>query len=136
MVEDNPNIVVKKDTVAALLGQKPDDRGKFKLDPESWSKKYALIQTLDVIIWDECSMLPAKNCKQIEDAFHSLLIYTGDKGQLGPIEERVIDYLPPAFRRHLDENGNIAPNGHIFELTERVRQTEGDPILDLAEPFW
>ena len=136
MVKDNPNIVVKKDTVAALLGQKPDDKGRFKLDPESWDKKQALIQTLDVIIWDECSMLPSKNCKQIEDVFNALLIYTGDKGQLGPIEERVKDYLPPAFRRHLDENGNIAPNGHIFELTERVRQTEGDPILDLAEPFW
>lgn len=136
MVEDNPSIVVTKYTVAALLGKKPDGKGGFKVDPESWDDKYGKIQATDVIIWDECSMLPTADCKQIEEALQSLLIYTGDKGQLGPIEERVKDYLPPAFRRHLDEDGNIAPNGHIFELTERVRQTEGDPILDLAEPFW
>lgn len=136
MVEDNYNIAVTKHTVAALLGKKPDGKGGFKVDPESWDDKYGKIQSTDVIIWDECSMLPTEDCKQIEEALQSLLIYTGDKGQLGPIEERVKDYLPPAFRRHLDEDGNIAPNGHIFELTERVRQTEGDPILDLAEPFW
>ena len=136
MVEDNLNIIVTKYTVAALLGKKPDGKGGFKVDPESWDDKYGKIQSTDVIIWDECSMLPTADCKQIEEALQSLLIYTGDKGQLGPIEERVKDYLPPAFRRHLDEDGNIAPNGHIFELTERVRQTEGDPILDLAEPFW
>lgn len=136
MVEDNPSIVVTKYTVAALLGKKPDGKGGFKVDSESWSDKYKRIQATDVIIWDECSMLPTADCKQIEEALQSLLIYTGDKGQLGPIEERVKNYLPPAFRRHLDEDSNIAPNGHIFELTERVRQTEGDPILDLAEPFW
>ena len=136
MVEDNPSIRVTKYTVAALLGKKPDGKGGFKVDPESWDDKYGKIQATDVIIWDECSMLPTADCKQIEEALQSLLIYTGDKGQLGPIEERVKDYLPPAFRRHLDEDGNLAPNGHIFELTERVRQTEGDPILDLAEPFW
>ena len=136
MVKDNVYISVKKHTVAALLGKKPDGKGNFVVNEEAWANKWDEIQMTDVIIWDECSMLPTEDCKQIEEAFTSLLVYTGDKGQLGPIEERVKDYLPPAFRRHLDKDGNLAQNGHFFELTERVRQTEGDPILDLAEPFW
>jgi hypothetical protein len=68
MVEDNYNITVKKYTVAALLGKKPDGKGGFKVDPESWDDKYGKIQATDVIIWDECSMLPTADCKQIEEA--------------------------------------------------------------------
>jgi hypothetical protein len=67
MVEGNYNITVKKYTVAALLGKKPDGRGGFRVDPESWDDKYEKIQATDVIIWDECSMLPTKDCEQIEE---------------------------------------------------------------------
>jgi hypothetical protein len=68
MVEGNPNIVVTKYTVAALLGKKPDGKGDFKVDSESWGDKYKRIKATDVIIWDECSMLPTEDCKQIEEA--------------------------------------------------------------------
>jgi hypothetical protein len=87
-------------------------------------------------------MVPEFDCSQIEEAVKAslrgtVLVYTGDKGQLGPIEYDLDEGdLPPAFKRHLDKQGNLDKHGHIAELTERVRQTEGDPILDLAEPFW
>jgi Cdc6-like AAA superfamily ATPase len=63
MVGNNPYILVKKSTVASLLGKKPDGKGGFKVNGASWKEKQQVIANTDVIIWDECSMLPTSDCE-------------------------------------------------------------------------
>lgn len=124
-------------TFASVFGHRevPDGKGNmiFKLS------KYAM-QTADctkkwkVVVFDECSMINAKMLKMIVDLLDSntKIIFMGDRGQLPPIDEQeeyIVDETDkdsPVFDLEL-------PNFCTHELMHRVRQTEGNPIIDLSD---
>lgn len=124
---------VSASTVASLLGMKLDQEtgefkqvkgGKIKIKPDS------------ILFVDEASMLNEQNIKYLMDAAirtNSKVIFLGDPGQLPPIRTGDLvkygtDSLSPVFKTQKDE--------YSAELTERVRQGEGSPILDYADTFW
>ena len=106
------------------IRNKLDSEGKEIIDPKTnkpiteeklvFVKKEALPNNIKLIVIDECSMLG-------EEIYTDLLSYNipiiilGDKYQLGPINDAHINLPDPDV-----------------ELTEIMRQKEGDPIIYLA----
>lgn len=125
---------VSASTVASLLGMKLDqETGLFK----SAGKNAKIKLKHDSILFvDEASMLNEQNIKLLMDAAirtNSKVIFLGDPGQLPPIRTGDLvkygtDSLSPVFKTQKDE--------YSAGLTERVRQGEGNPILDYADTFW
>lgn len=74
-----------------------------------------------LIIVDEASMLSTelKGFLDLPEYRHIPIIYVGDAKQLNPVEEED----SPVFKD---------PNYKIFELTEIIRQSQGNPIIDLS----
>lgn len=80
-----------------------------------------------VVVHDECSMYDSAMIKNIleETAVGTKIIFMGDPGQLPPINS-VGDEDSPVF--------NMFKNKHT--LKERVRQTKGNPIIDLSDVIY
>lgn len=124
---------VSASTVASLLGMKLDqETGEFKQVKGDKAK----IKPDSILFVDEASMLNEQNIECLMDAAiraKSKVIFLGDPGQLPPIRTRELvkygtDSLSPVFKTQKDE--------YSANLTERVRQGEGSPILDYADTFW
>lgn len=124
----DPKYNAKAASVASILGMTLDETtGEFKQNPMAKS----IITYNSVVIIDEASMvseqamdLLIEECKQN----NSPLIFIGDEGQLPPIrngKNSQSDEISPAFKT---ENKSI--------LKERIRQGEGNPILEYADYFW
>ena len=86
----------------------------------------------NLFIIDESSMVTEKAMEDLfkEMAPNAKIIFLGDKGQLPPIREYVL------------EDGDVDKDSPTFDiensanLTERVRQGEESPILPYADKYW
>jgi exodeoxyribonuclease-5 len=127
---------VESASMAGLLGIKlNEETHEFVADPFA----EAMIDTLDVIIIDEASMINEEMLATIisRKRKSAKLIFLGDRGQLPPIRElnkndfykdwkkSDTDIISPVFKSELGS-----------QLTERVRQGEESPILPFADFFW
>jgi len=126
-------------TFASVFGHREstDEHGNksFKMDKRAMenadcNKKWK------VVVFDECSMINNYMLKMISNLLHPncKIIFMGDRGQLPPIEEELEFSL-----KTVDPNKDspvfdmVLPEFCQHELTERVRQTEGNPIIDLSD---
>jgi len=106
-------------TIASLLGKKLDyETGEFTTDSDARPS----IRGKDIVFIDEASMIN----RDAKDLLNTLgnnvkLVYIGDPGQLPPIDGESVVF------NDVDKQSG---------LTERVRQGEGNPILDLSDEFW
>lgn len=87
--------------------------------------------SIPVFVHDEVSQYTAEMLKIVleKTPMFSKIIFMGDKAQLPPIDSQnkmEIDQDSPVFDLDLPEDCQ-------HELTERVRQSEGNPILDLTD---
>lgn len=114
-------------TFAAYFGMKQvyheDGSIEFKPDPTSLENSRCK-EPIPVVIHDEVSMYDISMINLIIEKTNknSKIILIGDAGQLPPINTEG-DKDSPAFTLFLNQH----------ELTERVRQTEGNPIVDLSD---
>jgi hypothetical protein len=99
----------------------------FMKMPKKNFETYPCELPLRAFVHDECSMYDMSMLKYVlDDTNHnSKIIFMGDAGQLPPISS-VGDEDSPVFTLDLSED-----NKH--ELTERVRQTDENPILALSD---
>jgi len=109
---------VRKETIASLLGKRLNLKtGEFTDEGSNDADKY------DLIIIDEASMINQKTHDLIMENKRddAKIIYVGDPGQLPPVEgdESVVFNF---------DNKDL--------LTERIRQGEGNPILDISDNYW
>jgi len=106
-------------TVAALVAMKFDDEtGQFFEDPY---EKELPIADADIVIIDEGSMINENTIKYIfqKKMHRTVVIFAGDKSQIRPIGNDKLNEFSPIFN-----------NPNIFNLRNRVRQGEGNPILE------
>ena len=121
-------------TFASAYGHREKfmDDGKRVFVPIKEKLQYAdCRKPISVFVFDEVSMFSANMLKLVlqETTMFAKLIFMGDRGQLPPIIEgrdvdRDID--SPVFDLAI-------PDDCRHELTERVRQTLGNPIIDLSD---
>lgn len=71
----------------------------------------------DIVVVDECSMVPNEMRTLLESLPDIFIIYLGDDAQLPPIKE--------------EDNNHLLDNPHI-KLTQIMRQAEGNDIIDIA----
>lgn len=120
-------------TYAGYFGLKPDYMNdgemKFVKKPKTPFSKPDLCELpFLVVVHDEVSMYGMQQIHQLEAETNSSckIVLVGDKNQLPPIEDGVqkkTDIDSPVFVLFKNK----------IELKERVRQTIGNPILDLAD---
>lgn len=81
-----------------------------------------------VVVHDECSVYNYEmTVAAINDSHpNTKVVFVGDRGQLPPINRDRIDLDSPIFDLELEDYSKA-------ELTERVRQTEGNPIIDFSD---
>lgn len=116
-------------TFASFFGMKEShgDEGQrtFEIDP--FMKKSALCKSpLKAVVHDEASMYDfnmVKICLE-ETNRNTKMIFMGDPNQLPPINT-VGDEDSPVFSMFTN----------VIYLDERVRQTEGNPIIELSDVF-
>lgn len=87
----------------------------------SFDKKYPPLKNVGLFIVDESSMLNSELLDYIEEyatKYNVKVIFIGDEKQLNPVGEEV----SPVFVSDYPE----------IELTEIIRQGEGNPIIDLS----
>lgn len=93
--------------------------GSIEFKPEKIYNGNVPLKWVSILIIDEASMLNSKLLKYIEEFSENIkVIFIGDEGQLPPVGEP----YSPVF--HSDYP--------ILELTEIIRQKEGNPIIDLS----
>jgi exodeoxyribonuclease-5 len=131
-------------TVAALLGLKPQHRGKVTIFVPDWdSDPGRYLRDADLLIVDESSMVIQQLATELVNAcrkFDVTLVFVGDAAQLPPVEREEPD---PADLDHqqleLDGAGTargrmakefLDPPGGAAVLTEVVRHQ--GPVLQLA----
>lgn len=114
-------------TFASYFGMKethgPEGQRYFETDP--YLLKLALCKApAKVVVHDEVSMYDIEMIKTVLEHTnpHTKIVLMGDAAQLPPINTEG-DEDSPAFVMF----------DNIFELKERVRQTEGNPILQLSD---
>ena len=90
--------------------------GDVKFVPD-YSEKNRPFEGCKLAVLDECSMLPSALLNLLDD-YPFPIIFTGDDKQLNPVGED----SSPVFNRGYP----------TFELTEIIRQGEGNPIIDLS----
>jgi len=108
-------------TIHALHGLRPNTSLEtFNIDNVKYDSLGTIhIKNYDVIIIDECSQVNAGIFKLNElraRQYNVRIVYVGDKYQLPPVGEK----------ESLTFNQT-----HVFELTDIVRQEEGNPLLEL-----
>lgn len=117
---------VEPTTVASLLGMRMNlETGEFLIDN---FVDEVPIDGIDILIVDECSMIS----KEIVDMImfrkptYATVIFAGDEGQIRPIRKTsVLNDLSPTFETRF-----------LFRLIERIRQGEGNPILEDSDYWW
>lgn len=106
---------------ALKMRKKIDEKdGKIFFEPY-YNEKYPPLKGVDYLIIDEASMLNTVLLEYVEyfaKRFSVKVIFIGDEKQLPPVGEKV----SPVFTQNYPE----------VELTEIVRQGEGNPIIDLS----
>ncbi len=117
-------------TFASYFGLKEEytDTGqlKFVRNPYRQSKANCRLPHV-VAVHDECSMYDAEMLKTVlEDTnYGTKIIFMGDPGQ-----------LPPISAEDDDDSPVFTKFKNVIHLTERVRQTEGNPIVDLSDVIY
>lgn len=109
-----------------------DSSGRKKFVPNKDKMKYAdCKKPIRYYVIDEAGQFNAKMARLVhkETNMFAKIIYMGDRGQLPPIDDEgkepsdkdspIFDMMLPDFCSH--------------ELTERVRQTEGNSIVDFSD---
>lgn len=114
-------------TFAAYFGLKEhyDESGKLKFVKDDYKQSRSDCRLPHVVaVHDECSMYDADMLATvINDTNKNVkFIFMGDPGQLPPITSEG-DEDSPVFTQFKN----------VWHLTERVRQTEGNPIVDLSD---
>ena len=93
--------------------------GKVEFKPEKIYNGNVPLKWVSILIIDEASMLNSRLLKYVEEFAKNIkVIFIGDEGQLPPVGEP----YSPVF--HSDYP--------ILELTEIIRQKEGNPIIELS----
>lgn len=91
--------------------------GEISFKPDKYNRKS--VDNVSCIIIDECSMLNSELLDYIKEVFHGkFIIFTGDDKQINPVNEN----NSPIFHQNYPE----------LELTEIIRQKEGNPIIHLS----
>lgn len=112
------NNVVFKTTHAALkLSRVVEDKRNAVYFKQMTNEKNPPFEGCVLALVDECSMLESKILNMLDD-FGFPIIFIGDNQQLNPIKE----YVSPVFNRGYP----------VVELTEIIRQGEGNPIIELS----
>jgi hypothetical protein len=123
-------------TLASLFGEKMDmETGMFKRDP--FAEKAAPIEDAEIIIIDEASMVNEEVIDKLYMAKrpNAKILFLGDIGQLPPIRSEKNPYFKS--RPHLiGRKSPVFNTDNKSRLLERIRQGEGNPILEYADPFW
>lgn len=119
-------------TFAHAYGMKPQydeftGKKRFVRDPYSDIMPIGL-KDIPVFVHDEVSMYTEEMLELIMEntSMFSKTIFIGDSAQLPPITENGDLEFSPVFDMEFPESCR-------HELTERVRQAEGNPILDLSD---
>lgn len=107
------------------------ETGKRSFEFQAWQDTPPIGEfALPVFVHDEVSQYTMEMMNIVLDKtpMFSKIILMGDKGQLPPIENDIIksDKDSPVFDLEISDDCK-------HELTERVRQTQGNPILDLSD---
>lgn len=128
---------------ALFLKRKIDEKsGKVSFSPDYNPSKEAPFRNCRLIMIDEASMLNSELLYYLEDKAyaHIPMIFLGDSKQLPPVGEDV----SPIFLRKENSGKSIelliggdkvvheVPHYEEFELTEIIRQSDGNPIIDLS----
>jgi hypothetical protein len=111
-------------SIAGLLGMKMDEMsGEFSID--YYADKP--IDTADIIIVDECSMVDEPMLELIMTHKKPMckVIFSGDMGQLPPIRENGNDLESSVFNTK-----------NSYKLYERLRQGDESPILPYSDYYW
>jgi exodeoxyribonuclease-5 len=117
-------------TIASLLGMKLNTRtGKFEIDEYKRREQGIPIETADVVLIDECSMIDEYLFSQIMKykSRTAKIIFLGDNAQLPPIREE-----SSLFQ---DKDSPVFDLRNRCELKERVRQSKQSPIVPLTDVF-
>ena len=112
-----------KEKIDQATGKRTFERtGKFISD------KAVCRYPIKVFVHDECSMYSQQMLDYVlkDTNYSGKIIFMGDPGQIPPIDEGFPDRDSPVFDLDLNES-----NKHT--LIERVRQTAGNPILELSD---
>ena len=119
-------------TFASTFGleQKYNEDGSISFERPKFRKHgsvYPCEQHIKVFVHDECSMYDQEMLKYVlnDTNLNSKIIFMGDPGQIPPVK-CVGDEDSPVFSLDLPEE-----NKHT--LIERVRQEDGNPIIELSD---
>ncbi len=111
-----------KTTHSALRLQRyiNERNGTVEFKPDKYGEKP--LQGVNILIVDEASMLNTELLKYIEEYSERIkVIFIGDEAQLPPVGEPVSPVFTAGYPK--------------VELTEIIRQGEGNPIIDLSRDF-
>lgn len=111
------NIVFKTTHSALKLTRIVEDKKNSVYFAQMKNDKNPPFDGCVMALVDECSMLESKILDMLDD-FPFPIIFIGDNQQLNPIKE----YVSPVFNRGYP----------TVELTEIIRQGEGNPIIELS----
>lgn len=93
--------------------------GTLKFEPDKYAKNKPF-KGVSLIAIDEASMLNSELLGFLNEYRDIPIIYLGDRKQLNPVGEAI----SPIFE---------LKEADFFELTEIIRQGEGNPIIDLSQ---
>jgi len=120
-VDDRPNLEFTTVHSALKIKRQVDYKtGAISFKPY-FSERYPPLKGVGLFIIDEASMLNTELLEYVEihaKKNNAIVIFLGDKKQLNPVGEDV----SPVFAAEYPE----------VELTEIIRQGEGNPIIDLS----
>lgn len=117
-------------TLASLLGMKLNySSGNFEIDEYSRRQFGIPIETADIVIIDECSMVDEKLLSYIKSFKNgnSKIIFLGDHHQLPPIRD--------SFDMFTDKNSPTFDITKGALLEERMRQGENSPIVPITDLY-
>jgi len=116
----SPNIGIRYSTIHSALHLKriiDEKTGEISFKQRRDSKQGKPFNRCGLLIIDEASMLNTELLEHLKEC-HFPILFIGDHKQLNPVGE---EHSPVFFKNWL-----------TFELTEIIRQGEGNPIIDLS----
>lgn len=126
--------------------------GEVTFQP-SYSEKYPPLKGVDILVIDEASMIPLAMLKEIEhhaSKQRCTVIFIGDVKQINPVneEESPVFIGKPVMMTKMEYAANMPEFGHTInaegellrvnipypkvELTEIIRQSEDNPVINLS----
>jgi len=118
-------------TIASILGMKLNvNKGTFEIDEFSRRQFGIPIETADILIIDECSMVGEDLITLIKKykSKHCKVVYLGDYHQLPPIR-------PGDEGLFKDKNSPTFDCFFSSELKERMRQEKESPIIPITDVY-